>query len=153
MEALQQQLITPAAPAPISWWPPAPGWWLLVAAVLLALLLGPWLVRRRRRRNRRRAGHGSMKTFADIPAGLPDHQWLAEINIHLKQILRQRGEEHATRLFGEAWLDYLCSRPGSNREALQPLAADLYKPSASLTSEQRDALLRELRVWVRHEQP
>lgn len=151
MEALQQQLIAPAAPPPIGWWPPAPGWWALAAVLLLLSLLVPWLLRRRRRRNRRAARH-SARTFPQIPAGLSDSQWLAEINIHLKQALRQRGEEHATRLYGEAWLDYLCRRPGSNRAALQPLAADLYKPRASLTAEQRDALVRELRLWVRHEQ-
>lgn len=152
MEALQQQLAAPAAPLPISWWPPAPGWWVLAGALLLLMLLVPWLLQRRRRRNRRRRRLGRGSAFGRRPEGLSDSQWLAGINTHLKQILRQRGEEHATRLFGEAWLDYLCSRPGSNRDALRPLAADLYKPQISLTPEQRDALLRELRLWVRHEQ-
>lgn len=150
MEALQQQLTAPLMPPPISWWPPAPGWWALLVMLLLSLLLLPWLLRRSRR-NRRR-GHGRRNILADIPSGLSDSQWLAQVNIRLKQVLKQRGEEHATRLFGEAWLDYLCSRsPGSQRQALQPLAADLYHPQTSLSDEQREALLRELHRWIRHE--
>ena len=111
MEVLHQQLIAPSAPPPISWWPPAPGWWIVAGSILLLVFLLPWLRRQTRRRSRRRLQLG-MSTFADIPADLPNNQWLAEINIRLKQILKQRGEDAATRLFGEAWLDYLLARAG-----------------------------------------
>lgn len=151
MEALHQQLIAPSAPPPIGWWPPAPGWWLVAGSILLLLVLLPWLKRQTRRRSRRRLQLGR-NTFADIPAELPNNQWLAEVNIRLKQILKQRGDDAATRLFGEAWLDYLCSRnPEAPREVLRPLAADLYRPEVQLSSAERQALLRALRRWVRHE--
>lgn len=149
--SLQAQLIPAQQPAPITWWPPAPGWWVLVISLLLLALLLPWLLRQARRHKRRRHRH-SWQVLADIPAQLPDAQWLAAINIRLKQLLKQRGDEAATRLFGEAWLDYLCSRnPQARRDALQPLAADLYRPQLQLSAEQRQALLKELRRWIRHD--
>lgn len=151
MEALQQQLIAPATPAPVSWWPPAPGWWIVLAGLLILLLLLPLLLRQARRHRKRRLRR-SLRLFTDLPPELSDSHWLAEINTRLKQLLKQRGEETATRLFGEAWLDYLCSRhPQARREALQPLAADLYRPQLQLSKAQRQALLQELRLWVRHD--
>lgn len=151
MEALHQQLIAPSAPAPISWWPPAPGWWIVLAGLLILLLLLPLLLRQARRHRKRRLRR-SLRLFTDLPPELSDSHWLAEINTRLKQLLKQRGEETATRLFGEAWLDYLCSRhPQARREALQPLAADLYRPQLQLSKAQRQALLQELRLWVRHD--
>ena len=151
MEALHEQLIAPSAPPPVDWWPPAPGWWVVAATLLLLLLLLPWLQRQRRQHRKRRRQQG-MHTLDDIPAELTDSHWLAEINIRLKQRLKQRGDEAATRLFGEAWLDYLCSRhPDIRREALQPLAADLYRPQLELSGVQRQALLGELHRWMRHE--
>lgn len=151
MQVLHEQLIAPAAPPPIGWWPPAPGWWVLAATVVLLFLLLPWLQRQRRQHKKRRRQQG-MQTLADIPAELADSQWLAEINIRLKQLLKQRGDEAATRLFGEAWLDYLCSRhPRIRRDALRPLAADLYRRQPALSDAQRQALLRELHRWMRHE--
>ena len=151
MEALHEQLIAPSAPPPIDWWPPAPGWWVVAATLLLLLLLLPWLQRQSRQHKKRRRQQG-MHTLDAIPAELTDSHWLAEINIRLKQRLKQRGDEAATRLFGEAWLDYLCSRhPDIRREALQPLAADLYRPQLELSDVQRQALLRELHRWMRHE--
>lgn len=151
MEALQQQLIAPATPAPVSWWPPAPGWWIVLAGLLILLLLLPLLLRQARRHRKRRLRR-SLRLFTDLPPELSDSHWLAEINTRLKQLLKQRGEETATRLFGEAWLDYLCSRhPQARREALQPLAADLYRPQLQLSETQRQALLQELRLWVRHD--
>lgn len=150
MEMLQQQLIGPAEPAPISWWPPAPGWWIVAISLLLLLLLLPWLQAQARRRRQRRVKRG-MHALADIPAGLPDNQWLAEINIRLKQLLKQRGDEAATRLHGQAWLDYLCTRQPAARQALQPLAADLYRPHTHLSEAERRALLKALRHWMRHD--
>ena len=150
INALQQQLIHPDTPPPISWWPPAVGWWIVAGSLLLILLLLPWLRRRSRRNSRRK--HQAMRAFRTIPAELSDTHWLAEVNIRLKQICKQRGDEAATRLFGEAWLDYLCQRyPGAQRDILQPLAADLYRPQFELDQGQRQALLKELRRWVRHD--
>ncbi|PRB81347.1 DUF4381 family protein [Pseudomonas sp. MYb185] len=148
---LQAQLIPPLEPAPILWWPPAPGWWLLGGSLLLLALLLPWLLRQARRHKRRRH-RLSWQVLADIPTQLPDTQWLAAVNTRLKQLLKQRGDEAATRLYGEAWLDYLCSRnPQVQRSALQPLAADLYRPQVQLSAAQREALLRELRRWIRYD--
>lgn len=151
IEQLHQQLIQPVAPPPISWWPPAPGWWVLALSLLLLLLLLPWLRRQGRRRRRRRVQQ-HMSLFSSIPPDLSDSRWLAEVNTRIKQLLKQRGEDSATRLFGEAWLDYLCSRyPRARRSALQPLAADLYRPQVQLGEERREALLHELRQWMRHD--
>lgn len=151
MEGLQQHLIAPAAPSPISWWPPAPGWWIVAATLLIVLLLLPWLRRKARRRNRRRV-RMNMHTFTSIASELPDNAWLAQINTLLKQVLIQRGEIAATRLHGEAWLDYLCTGDqGARREALQPLAADLYRPQVRLSRAEREALLNALRHWMRHD--
>ena len=62
-----------------------------------------------------------------------------------KQTLEQ------TRLFGQQWLEYLCGTyPRAQRHVLRPLAADLYRQTPELTPEQRRALLRELRRWLRH---
>lgn len=151
MQTLHEQLIAPVTPPPISGWPPAPGWWVVAATVVLLFLLLPWLQRRTRQHKKRRLQQG-MHALADIPLELTASHWLAEINIRLKQLLKQRGDEAATRLFGEAWLDYLCSRhPRIRRDALRPLAADLYRPQPELSDAQRQALLRELHRWMRHE--
>ncbi|SDS09084.1 protein of unknown function [Halopseudomonas litoralis] len=150
-ESLYAQLTHPASPPAISWWPPAPGWWVLGCALLLVMLLLPWLLRYARRR-KRRLNRRTRQMLADVPAALPDAQWLAAINISIKQRLKLRGDEAATRLFGEAWLDFLCSRsPKARRDILQPLAADLYRPDVELTQAQRQALLTELRRWMRHD--
>lgn len=151
MDVLHQQLLPPSAPAPISWWPPAPGWWFLLASLILLGFLLPLLLRQVRRRRKRRLQH-TLQLFADLPAELNDSHWLAEINTRIKQRFKQRGDSAATLLFGEAWLDYLCSRyPDARRDALQPLAADLYRPQPELGTEQRQALLNELRRWMRHD--
>lgn len=151
MDILHQQLIPPSAPAPISWWPPAPGWWILLTTLILLGLLLPLLLRQTRRRKQRRRQR-RVRLFADLPAELSDSHWLAEINTRLKQTFKQRGDESATLLFGEAWLDYLCSRyPDARRDALHPLAADLYRPDLELSDAQRQDLLRELRRWMRRD--
>ena len=151
MDNLHQQLIAPAPPPPISVWPPAPGWWLVLAGLLVLGLLLPLLLRQLHQRRKRRL-HSGMPLFADLPAELSDSLWLAEVNTRLKQQLKQRGDSAATRLFGEAWLNYLCSRyPNARRDALQPLAADLYRPDAQLSTAQRQALLSELQLWLEHE--
>lgn len=148
-EALFQSLIHPAAPAPVPWWPPAPGWWvLLVLALTLALAL-PWLVLHWKRLGAQR--RRTSRALGNIPAELPDQQWLSEINSLLKRLLIRRGEVAPTRLFGEQWLEYLCTGyPRPQRSHLEPLAADLYRQAPNLTREQRRALLRELRRWLRH---
>lgn len=149
-QQLQSQLLHPVAPPPVSWWPPAPGWWLLAGLLVLLLLLLPWLIhslRGQRSRRRRQA----RQALAGIPAQLTDSQWLAAVNVRIKQLLRQQGNEAATRLYGTAWLDFLCtSYPSPQRSALQPLAEDLYRPGLQLSPEQRQQLLRELRRWMRH---
>ena len=149
-QELQAQLLHPLAPPAVPWWPPAPAWWALAALLLLLLLLLPWLahyLRRHKSRRRRQA----RELLADIPAHLPDAQWLAAVNIRIKQLLRQQGDDAATRLYGTAWLDYLCaSYPNAQRNALQPLADDLYRPDLTLDPAQRQILLRELRRWMRH---
>lgn len=151
MDNLHQQLIAPAPPPPVSSWPPAPGWWIVLAGLLVLGLLLPLLLRQLRQRRKRRRQSG-MQLFADLPAELSDSLWLAEINTRLKQQLKQRGDSAATRLFGDAWLNYLCSRhPNARRNALQPLAADLYRPDAQLNTAQRQALLSELQLWLEHE--
>ena len=151
MDNLHQQLIAPAPPPPISVWPPAPGWWLVLAGLLVLGLLLPLLLRQLHQRRKRRL-HSGMPLFADLPAELSDSLWRAEVNTRLKQQLKQRGDSAATRLFGEAWLNYLCSRyPNARRDALQPLAADLYRPDAQLSTAQRQALLSELQLWLEHE--
>ena len=151
MDNLHQQLIAPAPPPPISVWPPAPGWWLVLAGLLVLGLLLPLLLRQLRQRRKRRL-HSGMPLLADLPAELSDSLWLAEVNTRLKQQLKQHGDSAATRLFGEAWLNYLCSRyPNARRDALQPLAADLYRPDAQLSTAQRQALLSELQLWLEHE--
>ncbi|MFA5677640.1 MAG: DUF4381 domain-containing protein [Pseudomonas sp.] len=151
MESLHQQLIAPTAPPAVHWWPPAPGWWIVAGLLVILALLLPWLQRLARQRRERRR-HIRLDTFADIPVELPANQWLTEINIRLKQQLKQRGDEPATRLHGEAWLDYLCSQhPSAERAVLQPLAADLYRPDVSLSDAQRQALLKALRPRTRHD--
>ena len=150
MDVLHQQLILPSPPAPVSGWPPAPGWWIVLGSLLILGLLLPLMMRRLHRRRTYRLRQ-RLQVFAELPATLPDSLWLAEINIRLKQLLRQRGEDAATRLFGDAWLDYLCSRcPAARREALQPLAEDLYRPGSQLNAAQRQALLKELNLWLGH---
>ncbi len=151
MDSLHQQLILPSPPPPVSWWPPAPGWWILLGGLLVLGLLLPLLLRQLQLRRKRRLQSG-MQLFAELPAELPDSLWLAEINTRLKQLLKQRGDDAATRLFGDAWIDYLCNRyPNARREALQPLAADLYRPDSQLSAAQRQALLKELHLWLGHD--
>jgi len=148
-EALYQSLIHPAAPAPVTWWPPAPGWWLLLVLAMVAGFALPWLTLRWRRLTARRRRSG--QALEDIPVDLSDQQWLSEINSLLKRLLIRRGDIAPTRLFGQQWLEYLCGTyPRAQRHVLRPLAADLYRQTPELTPEQRRALLRELRRWLRH---
>lgn len=148
-ESLYQSLIHPSAPAPVAWWPLAPGWWLLLALALALVLALPWLIMRWRRAASRRRKTG--QALSDIPADLPDQQWLSEINSLLKRLLIRRGDIAPTRLYGQQWLEYLCGTyPRPQRSHLRPLAADLYRQAPDLSPEQRSALLRELRRWLRH---
>ncbi len=147
--SMSLELMPPVAPPPIPWWPPAPGWWLLLGlALVLALmlpLLGRWM--RLRRKQRRRA----QTLLAGIPDTLSDREWLTAMNTLLKRVAKHKGELPATRLHGEAWLDYLCeSYPKPQRSALTPLASGLYQKAPELTPEQRARLRRELKRWLRH---
>lgn len=146
---LQENLIHPSAPPAISWWPPAPGWWALAAAAMVLTLLVPWTLSQVRRHKLKRAD--VRQSLEVVPDALDDREWLAALNTQLKRILKRRGQEAALTLHGEQWLDYLCqSYPGARRGALQPLAADLYRPMLYLSSAQREELKKELRRWMRH---
>lgn len=148
-EQLLATLMHPAAPPPIPWWPPAPGWWGLMAVLGLVAMLVPWLLMRWRRRSAIKLR--AQQALRDIPASLTDQQWLTEVNSLLKRLLKQRGDLAATRLFGQAWLDYLCAHyPRPQRQSLEPLAAGLYRQTPNLTDQQRRDLQRELRRWLRH---
>lgn len=146
---LSTMLIHPAPPSPVPWWPPAAGWWILLGLALLFLLVLPALIRsiRRRRRERNRA----RQVLSVLSDTLPDREWLTTANRVLKGLLKHQGTDHATRLFGSDWLDFLCSTyPEPKRDILQPLAADLYRPDIRLSAEQRRALRQELKRWLRH---
>jgi hypothetical protein len=146
---LQESLIHPAPPPAVAWWPPAPGWWALATALLILAMLVPWAVSKVRRRNVRRAG--VRQSLEVVPDDLEDRQWLTALNTQLKRILKRRGQHSALTLHGEQWLDYLCqSYPNARRSALQPLAADLYRPALYLSTAQRKELKKELRRWMRH---
>ncbi len=146
---LQETLIHPAAPPAISWWPPAPGWWALGAAALVLAMLVPWMLSKVRRRNIKRAS--VRQSLQVVPDDLEDREWLAALNTQLKRILKRHGQEAALTLHGEQWLDYLCqSYPDARRSALQPLAADLYRPALYLSTAQRRDLKKELQRWMRH---
>ncbi|WP_150304060.1 DUF4381 domain-containing protein [Pseudomonas saliphila] len=146
---LSTALIHPAPPSPVSWWPPAPGWWLLLGLTLLLLLLLPRVLRSVQRR--RLARTRVTQALHGLPATLPDREWLAAANKTLKRLLKRQGNDRATRLFGDDWLDYLCATyPEPNRHSLQPLAADLYRPDVTLTADQRRALEHELKRWLQH---
>lgn len=146
---LQDNLIHPAPPPAVPWWPPAPGWWVLAGIVLLLALLVPWAVSRMRRRNIKRAG--VRQSLEVVPDDLEDREWLTALNTQLKSILKRQGQEAALTLHGENWLDYLCqSYPNARRSVLQPLAADLYRPTLYLSTTQRKELKKELRRWMRH---
>ena len=149
-EALAGQLIHPSAPPAVSWWPLAPGWWLLAAIGLLLCALLPVLIRRVRQRGDRRSQ--AQRELARIAPQLADRDWLAAHNALIKRLLRAHGRDEATRLYGEAWLDFLCqSCPSVRREALQPLAGELYRPTSHLTQTQRRELVFELQRWMRHQ--
>lgn len=148
-ETLAQQLVHPLPPPPVSWWPPAPGWWIVAALALLLTLCVPRLVRRLRSRSERR--QYARHALAEVSPELDDQAWLAGLNTLIKRTLKKRGLDAPTRLYGDAWLDYLCqSYPRAQRAILEPLAADLYRPTLHLTIAQRRALLTELRRWMRH---
>lgn len=147
--ALQDALIQPVAPPPIVWWPPAPGWIALAVLLLLLLIALPllWLALRRRHRRRLRA----QRIIWEVPNNLSDQAWLAALNTQLKRQLKSRGEQDAIRLFGPAWVDYLCSRyPQPKPDILHPLGGGLYQPGSDMSSTDRLALQRELLRWVRH---
>ena len=146
---LQDALLQPAAPPPITWWPPAPGWIALAVLLTLLLLAIPllWLALRRRQRRLMRA----QRIIWEVPDQLSDQAWLAALNTQLKRQLKSRGQDDATRLYGPAWVDYLCQHyPQPRTDILQPLGADLYQPSVAMSSTERLALQRELLRWIRY---
>ncbi|HDZ57466.1 MAG TPA: DUF4381 domain-containing protein [Pseudomonas xinjiangensis] len=148
-ETLQGLLIQPSPPPPVPWWPLAPGWWMVAAALVVMLLLMPWLIRIVRRHNL--SQQKSRAALEVIDDQLPDREWLTAMNSLIKRLLKRQGQEAATRLHGEVWLDYLCRRyPKPQRTVLQPLGSALYRPAIKLTGAQRHALKREMTRWMRH---
>tara|TARA_R110000751_G_scaffold85574_2_gene170721 strand:+ start:1931 stop:2392 length:462 start_codon:yes stop_codon:yes gene_type:complete len=146
---LLDALIQPAPPPPIAWWPPAPGWIALAVLLMVLLIALPllWLSLRRRHRRRLRA----QRIIWEVPDHLPDQAWLAALNTQLKRQLKSRGEHDAIRLFGPAWVSYLCQGyPQSRPDILHPLGGGLYQPGSDMSSIERLALQRELLRWVRH---
>lgn len=146
---LSTALIHPAPPPPVPWWPPAPGWWVLLGLALLLLLVLPRVLRsvQRRRMERIRVN----QALHGLSDSLPDREWLAAANKTLKRLLKRQGNDRATRLFGDDWLDYLCATyPKPDRRVLEPLAADLYRPDVKLAAGQRRALEHEIERWLRH---
>ena len=149
-ETLAQQLIQPSAPPAVSWWPLAPGWWILIALGVLLCAVVPLALRQLQRRGERRSQ--AQRELGRIAAQLPDREWLAAHNALIKRLLKAGGRDDASRLYGEAWLDYLCQGcPALQRASLQPLAGDLYRPGSHLTQSQRRELVRELQRWMRHQ--
>jgi len=146
---LQDALLQPAPPPPITWWPPAPGW--IALGVLLSILLIAlpllWVALRRRQRSLQRA----QRILWEVPDQLEDQAWLAALNTQLKRQLKSRGEHVPTRLFGSAWVDYLCEQyPNPRPDVLQPLGNGLYQPASNMGSIERMTLQRELLRWIRH---
>lgn len=142
-------LIHPSPPAPVPWWPPAPGWWVLLCLLIALLLVVPRVARSIRQRRQEQARLS--RALLGLSDSLPDREWLVAANTTVKRLLKRQGNEEATRLFGDPWLDHLCATyPRPNRPALEPLAADLYRPDISLSDAQRQALKHELVRWLRH---
>ena len=146
---LQESLLLPAPPPPIGWWPPAPGWLLLAALLVSLLVLVPLLLILNRKRQRRRLK--AQRIIWEVPDSLTDQDWLAALNTHLKRHLKSRGNPAATRLYGQAWVDYLCQHyPRPRSELLAPLGSSLYQAQLTLSPQQRRALQRELLRWIRY---
>lgn len=146
---LSALLIHPTPPAPVPWWPPAPGWWVLLCLLIVLLLVLPRVARSIRQRRREQARLG--QALLGLSDTLPNREWLVAANTTVKRLTKRQGNEEATRLFGTAWLDFLCATyPRPNRTVLEPLAGDLYRPDIRLSREQRRALKHELVRWLRH---
>ena len=146
---LEGSLLLPALPPPISWWPPAPGWIALALLLLLLVILSPLAILLNRRRQRRRLK--AQRILWEIADDLSDHDWLAALNTQLKRHLKSRGEVAATRLYGNAWVSYLCQHyPKPRADVLAPLGGTLYQADAHLSVADRHVLQRELLRWIRH---
>lgn len=146
---LQGSLLMPGAPPPISWWPPAPGWMLLAAVLLTLAVLMPLLLVLNRKRQRRRLK--AQRIIWEVSDSLPDQDWLAALNTQLKRHLKAHGEASATRLYGQAWVDYLCRHyPRPRSDLLAPLGHALYQAELQLSAQQRRSLQRELLRWIRY---
>ncbi|MEL0167033.1 MAG: DUF4381 domain-containing protein [Pseudomonadaceae bacterium] len=146
---LEGSLLLPALPPPIGWWPPAPGWIALAGTLLLLLLLLPVAVFLNRRRQRRRLK--AQRILWEIADDLSDQDWLAALNTQLKRHLKSRGEVAATRLYGDAWVEYLCKHyPRPRADLLAPLGGTLYQANVQLNVAERRTLQRELLRWIRH---
>ena len=146
---LQQALIPPVQPEPVSFWPLAPGWWLLmlVVAMMVALLIISVSLLRQRKKHQ----HEIARWLDAVDPGLPDGLWLSALNNILKRACKQQGQHKAMLYYGNDWLDYLCARyPHAQRDLLQPLADGHYQPGMQLDLLQRQLLLQELQRWLRH---
>lgn len=95
----------PAAP---SLWPPAPGWWLVAAAVLAVIAVIWFLSWRKQRKLAAR-----QRLFDDACANLPGSAQIAAMSELLRRAARQV-DRHADRLQGEAWLDFLDGKNGTD---------------------------------------
>ncbi|TVP92981.1 MAG: DUF4381 domain-containing protein [Pseudomonadaceae bacterium] len=146
---LQQALIPPVQPEPVSFWPLAPGWWLLllVVTLLIAVVVISLRLLRHRQKHQRLAARWLEAVDPDLPDGL----WLSALNDVLKRVCKRQGQLDAMLYYGTDWLDYLCARyPHAQRELLQPLADGHYQPGMQLDLLQRQLLLQELHRWLRH---
>ena len=104
-ELVLRDVHVPAAP---SMWPPAPGWWLLAAAVLTVIAI-LWLLKVRQQRKLQ----ARLRLFDEACRDLPASAQIAAISELLRRAARQI-DKHADRLQGEAWLQFLDGKKGTD---------------------------------------
>jgi hypothetical protein len=88
-------------------WPPAPGWWVVIALVIAALA---WLCVLGLRRRRRQAAW--RRTFDQETSRATPAEQVAAVSSLLRRAAR-RLDPQADRLTGEAWLNWLDGRKGT----------------------------------------
>jgi hypothetical protein len=135
-------------PPPPGWWPPAPGWWLLalVAGALLALLC-VYLYRTWQRRRQRRAVLAELDRC--IAAARGDPAALATALSRFLRRMSRRSTPGAIALSGEAWLQHLDGRGGSDEFSAgigRALIDAPFRPAAQYDTAALSALVRR---WTR----
>ena len=95
-------------PATPSMWPPAPGWWLVAAAVFVVVAV-IWRLRARQQRKLK----ARQRLFDDACGNLPASAQISAMSELLRRAARQI-DKHADRLQGEAWLQFLDGKQGSD---------------------------------------